>query len=208
MIGFRVRRAKWVYGNPWAFKDPKVVKNGYGDTRQSPHWEWEKGMPALGDGPSAEPPPPPPPQPKKRSAKRKKKNKVGVVHYGSAWEVHASSGDSSAKSLAGGKLSPLPPRKGIIKTRGTRTAADGELSDSERGGGDAFRPTTVVRKLLAKSSYRPLPATKRATTAGAEVMEIHHDKYEPGARSSDSTVSLGNAGNDTHQETISREKTS
>ena len=87
-----------------------------------------------------------------------------------------SSGEGSAKSL--GKLSPLPVpvRKGVVTARGKREAAAGESSEEEeKEEGSATRR----RWQLARSAYRPLPATKRATTAGGEALEIHHDLYDP-----------------------------
>jgi hypothetical protein len=141
---YRSRKAKWVYGNPWAFKDPKVVKQGAGEKRESPFWDWENGLPSLGPSGDNSGVGSRQDLAEQRMSRRRAKKVT------SAWDLNqaaaVSSGDSSAKSVAGvGKLSPLPPRKGIIKTRGTRLVAEGELSDEE-----SARPRTVVRRMLSR----------------------------------------------------------
>lgn len=39
-----------------------------------------------------------------------------------------------------------------------------------------------------RSSYKPLPATRKATDEGAEVLEIHHDLYDPTSDSATSST--------------------
>ena len=88
----------------------------------------------------------------------------------------------------------------MVTARGKREAANGEISDEDVDEeGDAAKAGAARRRWeLARSAYRPLPATKRATTAGGEALEIHHDLlHDQKERShSDSTLDLSSGEED------------
>ena len=200
----RSRKMKWLYGNPWAFQDPKVVKNNASSSLDDSHamglaWDWNGEMPRVPGSKLHEEEKQRPRRVKKDWTLKEEREKED--NWADLKIQAVSSGEGSAKSL--GKLSPLPVpvRKGVVTARGKREAADGEMSEGEEGerdGDEAAKARAAARRKwqLARSAYRPLPATKRATTAGGEALEIHHDLYGQKQRShSDSTLDLS-AGED------------
>ena len=201
----RSRKMKWLYGNPWAFQDAKMVKSNASSSLDDSHamgaaWDWNGEMPRvpgskLHDEEEKQ-------RPRGRVKKdwtlkeqREKEDNWADLKISSV----VSSGEGSAKSL--GKLSPLPVpvRKGVVTARGKREAADSEISEEDEGDPARTARTTARRRWeLARSAYRPLPATKRATTAGGEALEIHHDLYDDQKQRShsDSTLDLSSGEDD------------
>ena len=48
----RSRKMKWLYGNPWAFQDPRVVKGNASSSLDDSHamgaaWDWNGEMPRV-----------------------------------------------------------------------------------------------------------------------------------------------------------------
>ena len=49
----RSRKMKWLYGNPWAFQDPKVVRGNASSSLDDSHalgnaaWDWNGEMPRV-----------------------------------------------------------------------------------------------------------------------------------------------------------------